>query len=153
MKLFKLCRPIDQDRDKETLSYRNTKPPGLALRPATILALCLFSTRTITQSKHTSSLINSLVRCVKLPSLTLKHYSISGQTKPDGTWVEAHDVFSAQVESVAILKKAPVIARSPFKGRTKCPQHRPQILTRGEQVNAATAFVSQPNIGLTSTAR
>ena len=76
----------------------------------------------------------------------LKHYSMGAQGA-----VEAHDVFSAHVEAILILKKAPVIAPSPFKGRGKRPQHRPQIPTRGEQVNAATAFVPQPCIGLTPT--
>lgn len=82
-------------------------------------------------------------------TFTLRHYNIGAQTKKDGS--EAHDVFSAQVEAVLVLKNPPVIVRSPFKGRTnKRPHHRPQIPTRGEQVNAAAAFVSQPDVGSTS---
>ena len=84
-------------------------------------------------------------------TFTLRHYSISVQTKPGGAWVEAHDIFSAKVEAVSVLKNPPVIVRSPFKGRTKRPHHRPQIRTRGEQVSAANGFVPQPNFGLTST--
>ena len=84
-------------------------------------------------------------------TFTLRHYSIGVQTKPGGARVEAHDVFSAKVEAVSVLKNPPVIVRSPFKGRTKRPHHRPQIPTRGEQVSAANAFVPQPNFGLTST--
>ena len=57
--------------------------------------------------------------------------------------MEAHDIFSAQVETVAVLKNPPTIVRSPYKGRiAKRPQHRPQIPTREEQANAAAAFVS-----------
>jgi hypothetical protein len=80
-------------------------------------------------------------------TFVLKHYSMGAQGA-----VEAHNVFSAHVEAISILKKAPVIAPSPFKGQGKRPQHRPQIPTRGEQVNAATAFIPQPGIGLTPTA-
>ena len=59
--------------------------------------------------------------------------------------------FTAQVETVALLKNPPTIVRSPYKGRlTRRPQHRPQIPTRGEQVNAAAAFVSHPDFDSTS---
>lgn len=86
-------------------------------------------------------------------TFTFKHYAISGQKKEGGQDVEAHDIFSAHVETVAMLKNPPAIIRSPYKGiLTKRPHHRPQIPTRGEQVNAATAFLSQPNFGSVSTA-
>lgn len=40
----------------------------------------------------------------------------------------------------------PVSFTSPYKGRLlRKPQHRPQVTSRGEQVNAAEAFVPQPN--------
>jgi hypothetical protein len=82
-------------------------------------------------------------------TFTLKHYAIASHKKPDGTVVEASDVFSAQVETVAVLKNPPVLARSPYKGRlTRKPHHRPQHPTRGEQVNAAAAFVPQAEHGL-----
>jgi len=81
-------------------------------------------------------------------TFTLKHYAIAAQRKADGRLVEANDVFSAQVETIAILKKPPVIARSPYKGRlARRPHHRPQLPTRGDQVNAAAAFLPQPDFG------
>ena len=66
--------------------------------------------------------------------------------------MEAHDIFTAQVETVAVLKNPPVIVRSPYKGQiTKQPHHRPQVPSRGEQleVNAARVFIPQPNFGST----
>jgi hypothetical protein len=60
-------------------------------------------------------------------TFTLKHYAIAAQTKANGKVVEANDVFSAHVESVVILKNAPPLPRSPYKGKlTKIPHHRPQ---------------------------
>jgi hypothetical protein len=83
-------------------------------------------------------------------TFTLKHYVIAAQTKADGRLVEANDVFSAQVETIAILKNPPILTRSPYKGRlarSLRPHHRPQLPTRGEQVNAAAAFIPQPDFG------
>ena len=83
-------------------------------------------------------------------TFTLKHYAIAAQRKADGRLVEANDVFSAQVETIAILKNPPILARSPYKGRlarSLRPHHRPQLPTRGEQVNAAAAFIPQPDFG------
>lgn len=78
-------------------------------------------------------------------TFTLKHYAIRPHTKPDGRVVEPYDTFSAQVEAVVILKKPPVLVRSPYKGRlTRPPHHRPQLPTRNEHVNAAEAFVPKP---------
>jgi len=46
------------------------------------------------------------------------------------------------------MKKPPTIARSPYKGRlTRRPHHSPQVPTRGEQINAAVAFVPQLDFG------
>lgn len=80
-------------------------------------------------------------------TFTLRHYTIEAHTKPDGRKVDANDVFSAKVEAVTILKNPPVLVRSPYRGQTRRPQHRPQLPTRGEQVGAAVAFVPQPNFG------
>jgi hypothetical protein len=78
-------------------------------------------------------------------TFTLKHYAIGPQTKENGKIVEANDIFSALVESVVILKIPLTLPRSPYKTRLlKRPHHRPQIPTRSEQVNAATAFVPLP---------
>lgn len=53
-------------------------------------------------------------------------------------------MFSAQFETVAILKNPPIIVPSPYKGRLgRKPHHKPQLPTRIEQVNAARAFVLQ----------
>jgi hypothetical protein len=49
-------------------------------------------------------------------TFTLKHYVIAAHKKADGSEMEATDVFSAQVETVVILKKPPTLARSPYKG-------------------------------------
>jgi hypothetical protein len=90
---------------------------------------------------------NKLVGAMCEVTFILKHYSIAGH-QMDGKYAEANDVFSAQVETVAILKSAPVLARSPYKGRLlRRPQHKPQIPTRAEQINAAEAFVPRPNLG------
>ena len=87
-------------------------------------------------------------------TFTLRRYGIGFQMKPDGMRLEAHDVFSAQVEAISVLKNPPVITRSPYKGRiTKRPHHRPQIPTRGGKLNAAAAFVPQPNFASTSAIR
>ena len=54
------------------------------------------------------------------------------------------------VETIAILKNPPILACSPYKGhlaRSLRPHHRPQLPTRGEQVNAAVAFIPQPDFG------
>lgn len=68
--------------------------------------------------------------------------------------MDGHNVFFAQVETVAIFKNPPAIVPSPYKGRlTRRPHHRPQIPTTGEQINAAAAFVPQPNFASTSTSR
>jgi len=101
--------------------------------------------------------VNKLIGALCEVTFTLKHYAIGAQkkSKDDGKDVEPHDIFSAQVESVAVLKNPPTIVRSPYKGRIiKRPHHRPQIPTRGEQVNAAEAFVSEshPLFGSSSTA-
>ena len=78
-------------------------------------------------------------------TFTFKHYAIGIQKKEGGHDLEAHDIFSAYVETVTVLKNPTAIVRSPYKEQiTKWPHHRPQILTR-EQLNAATAFVSQLN--------
>ena len=42
-------------------------------------------------------------------TFTLKHYAIWKHMKPDGNVTEANDVFCAQVETVAILKKPPIL--------------------------------------------
>jgi hypothetical protein len=68
--------------------------------------------------------------------------------------VDATDIFSAQVESIVILKKPPIIACSPYKGwLTRRSIHKPQLLTRGEQLNAAAVFLPQPNFGLITTGK
>jgi len=78
-------------------------------------------------------------------TFTLKHYAIKGQKVQAGNTSESYDTFSAQVEAIVILKNPPVLAPSPYKGRlTRRPLHRPQLPTRGEQLNAAEAFVPQP---------
>jgi len=78
----------------------------------------------------------------------LKHYAIASHRKAGGREIESNDIFSAQVETVVVLKKLPTIAHSPYKGRlTRPSHHRPQLPTRGEQVNAAVAFVPQPDFG------
>jgi hypothetical protein len=77
-------------------------------------------------------------------TFTLKHYTIRRHTKPDGNVVEPNNVFSAQVEGIAILKNPPIIVRSPYKGKlTRRPHHKPQVPTGGEQINT-TVFVPQP---------
>jgi hypothetical protein len=84
-------------------------------------------------------------------TFTLKHYAIKAQKGPASSVSEPYDTFSAQVEAVVILKNPPVLAPSPYKGRlTRRPLHRPQLPTRGEQLNAAEAFVPQPAFGQTS---
>ena len=66
-------------------------------------------------------------------------FSIAGHRK-EGNYVEANNVFSAPVETIAILKNLPVLARSPYKGHfLRKPQHKPQVPMRGEQINAAEA--------------
>ena len=86
-------------------------------------------------------------------TFTLKHYAIGVQKRDGGQDAEAHDVFSAQVEAVAVLKNPPLVARSPYKGRiSKRPHHRAQVPSRGEQVNAAATFVSRPEYSLGSEA-
>jgi hypothetical protein len=73
---------------------------------------------------------------------SLKHYAIGVQKRDGAPDVEGHDIFSAQVETVAVYKNPPVLVRSPYKGRTtKRPHHRAQIPTRGEQINSAAAFI------------
>lgn len=82
-------------------------------------------------------------------TFTLRHYAIRGHKNSDGKWIDPNDVFSAQVESVAILTGPPVLVRSPYKGRlTRRPHHKPQIPTRGEQVNSALAFIPRLDYGL-----
>ena len=79
-------------------------------------------------------------------TFTLKHYTIAGHRKAGEREMESHNFFSAQVETVIVLKKPPTIARSPYKSHlTRRPHHRPQLPTRGEQVNAAVAFVPHPS--------
>ena len=98
--------------------------------------------------------VNKLVGALCEVTFTLKHYAIGAQksSKEGESYVEAHDIFSAQVETVAVLKNPPTIVRSPYKGRIiKRPHHRPQIPTREEQVNAAAAFISNPDVGSSST--
>jgi hypothetical protein len=91
-----------------------------------------------------SCFAEKLVSAMCEVTFILKHYSIVGHRK-DSSYVEANDVFSAQVETVAILKNLPVLAHSPYKGcLLRRPQHRPQVLTRREQINAAEVFVPQP---------
>ena len=78
--------------------------------------------------------------------IILKHYAIGGHkgSDRDGKWIEANIV-----ESVAILKNPPVIVHCPYKGRlTRKPNHRPQLPTRGEQINAAQAFVPRLEPGI-----
>ena len=58
-------------------------------------------------------------------TFTFKHITIGNHRKPDGSVVEANDVFTAHVESVAILKNQPILARSPYKARLlRRPQHK-----------------------------
>jgi len=81
-------------------------------------------------------------------TFTLKHITIASRRKPDGNVVEATDVFSAQVESISILRNPPTLPRSPYKGRIRRkPQHTPQLPSRGEQVNSSMAFVPRPDFG------
>ncbi len=81
-------------------------------------------------------------------TFVLKHITIAQHRKADGSVVDGNDVFSAQVETVAILKNPPILTRSPYKGRlTRKPQHHPQLPTRQEQVNATMAFVPHPSFG------
>ena len=83
--------------------------------------------------------------------ITLKHYAIRSQTKPDGRVMEPYDTFSVQVEAMVILKKPPILVRSPYKGHlTRPPHHRPQLPTRSEHVNAAEAFVPKSDLGSTT---
>ena len=78
--------------------------------------------------------INKLVGALWEVTFTLKHYAINAQKEEGGQDVKAHDMVSAQVETVVLLKNSPTIVCSPYmyKGQmTKRPQHRPQILTMG----------------------
>ena len=73
-------------------------------------------------------------------TFTLKHFAINAHTKPNGNIIEANDVFSAHVESIAILKNPPSIPCSPYKGRSnKKPHHRAQVANKKE-VDRAAAF-------------
>jgi len=105
----------------------------------------------INPNRFTEKLVDAMCEV----TFTLKHYAIGGHRKADGKEVEATDVFSAQVETIVILKKPPVLAPSPYKGRlTKRPHHKPQLPTRGEQVNAAAAFLPpQPDFSAMTTSK
>lgn len=86
-------------------------------------------------------------------TFTLKHFAIGRHRDKDGLWVEPNDVFSAQVETVAILQKPPVLAPSSYKGRQiRRPHHKPQLPSRSEQINAAQAFVPRLEFKLSATA-
>ena len=63
--------------------------------------------------------VNKLVGALCEVTFTLKHYMINAQKKEGGQDVEAHDIISAQVETiqVALLKNPPTIVHSPYKGR------------------------------------
>jgi hypothetical protein len=94
---------------------------------------------------------NKLIGALCEVTFTLKHYAIGVQRRDGAQDAEAHDIFSAQVEVVAVLKNPPLIARSPYKGRiSKRPHHKAQVPTRGEQINAAAAFISHPEYSLCS---
>ena len=144
---------IDRERDKATLAYGVEQDyekfwtRAKSTHHACIMPVFDTNDRPINPDHFGNKLVGALCEV----TFTLKHYAINAQKKEGGQDVEAHDIFSAQVETVALLKNPPTIVRSPYKGRiTKRPQHRPQIPTRGEQVNAAAAFVSRTNFDSTS---
>ena len=138
---------VDQQRERETLLYTvdhqyepywtNAKTNNhICIMPA-------FDTNdaSINPNRFTDKLVGAMCEI----TFTLRHYTIGAHTKPDGRKVDANDVFSAKVEAVTVLKNPPVVVRSPYRGQTRRPQHRPQLPTRREQVNAAVAFVPQPD--------
>jgi len=140
---------VDQQRERETLLYTvdhqyepywtNAKTNNhICIMPA-------FDTNdaSINPNRFADKLVGAMCEI----TFTLRHYAIAAHTKPDGRKVDANDVFSAKVEAVTVLKNPPVVVRSPYRGQTRRPQHRPQLPTRREQVNAAVAFVPQPDFG------
>jgi hypothetical protein len=138
----------DYEKDKATLSY-SVGPDYEAYwtRAKATNHTCVmpaFDTNDlpISPDHFTEKLVGALCEV----TFTLRQYAMGVQKKEDGKEVDGYDVFSAQVETVAILKNPPVIAPSPYKGRlTRRPHHKAQVPTRGEQCNAAAAFVPQPN--------
>lgn len=136
----------DRERDKESLAYSvGQEFESLWTRAKTSHHCCVmpvFGTNglPIKPDLFPDKLIGAMCEI----TFTLRHYTMGPQTK-EGVRVEAHDLFSANVEWISVLKSPPVIVQSPFKGRNKRPQHKPQIPTRREQV------VSQASVGSTST--
>ena len=144
---------LDRERDKATLAYgvgqdyEKFWTRAKSTHHACIMPVFDTNDCPINPDHFANKLVGALCEV----TFTLKHYAINAQKKEGDQDVQAHDIFSAQVETVALLKNPPTIVRSPYKGRlTRRPQHRPQIPTRGEQVNAAAAFVSHPDFDSTS---
>lgn len=145
--IFTNCKCfLDEDRDSDTHAYTVDRQyeaywaSAKANNYCCIMPVFNVNDEPLNPNHFSDKLIGAMCEV----TFTLKHFTISRNTKPDGRVVEANDVFSAQVETVAILKHVAVIPRSPYKGRlTRRPHHRPQIPLRGEQINAANAFVPQ----------
>lgn len=141
---------LDIDRDRETRVYSVDSQYATYWSAAKIHNYCsimpVFDTSDAPVDPN--RFVDKLVGATCEITFTLKHIAIASRRKPDGSVMEATDVFSAHVESVAVLKNPPMIARSPYKGRImRRPQHRPQLPSRGEQVNASVAFIPRPNFG------
>lgn len=152
MRLFP-NRFLDKDRLLETQAYSVETQYETYWTAAKVENYCcimpVFDTNDspINPNRFTEKLVDAMCEV----TFTLRHYAIGGNRAKG---VDANDIFSAQVESVVILKKPPVLARSPYKGRlTRRPVHKPQLPTRGEQVNAAAAFLPQPDFGLITTGK
>ena len=145
---------LDKERDRATSAYNVGEDCEIywtrakATHHACIMPAFDTNDRPINPDHFAKKLVGALCEV----TFTFKHYAIGVPKKEGGQAVEAHDIFSAQVETIAVLKNPPPMMRSPYKGQlTKRPHHRAQIPTRREQVNAATAFKSRRNIGSTST--
>jgi len=144
---------LDLSRERETLLYSVDRQyetywaNARATHHSCIMPVFDTNDTSIGPNRFTEKLIGATCEI----TFTLKHYTIRSQTKPDGRVMEPYDTFSAQVEAVVILKKPPILVRSPYKGRlTRPPHHRPQLPTRSEHVNAAEAFVPKSDFGSTT---
>jgi hypothetical protein len=108
----------DKEREKETQAYtvdRQFEPYWTTSKIdnyCSIMPVFDVTDTPVNPSRFSEKLVGAMCEV----TFILKHYAIAGHRK-DGHYVEANDIFSAQVETVAILKSPPVLARSPYKGR------------------------------------
>ena len=111
---------LDRERDKATLAYvvGQDYEKYWTHAKSTHHACILPAFDTNDSPINPDHFVNKLVGALCKVTFTLKHYAIGAQksSKEGESYVEAHDIFSAQVETVAVLKNPPSIVRSPYKG-------------------------------------